>query len=241
LVLLLKQIRKLHIEKFCVFLKTKLLMRITMKKVLFLVVFIAACLAVFSQEAGTLTDPRDGKIYKTVKIGNQWMMAENLAYRPEKGVYWADSVYLDKDPYSVSVKTYLILDRASMEKLGYFYDFETANTIAMPGWHVPTKDEWKVLIKYLGGNAKKVYSAMIAGGSSGFNAGLNGLGSTINGSRKSLVMMDEVGYFWSSSKAGLQGIALCFVPPATRFNAGAVRIGLAPKIQGYNVRLFKDN
>lgn len=49
-----------------------------MKKIILIFGFTTVCLASFSQETGTFKDPRDAKVYKTVKIGNQWIMAENL-------------------------------------------------------------------------------------------------------------------------------------------------------------------
>lgn len=84
----------------------------------------------------TFTDPRDGKVYQTVKIGNQIWMAENLAYAPSSGNYWA----YDND-------------NSNVETYGYLYDWETACDVCPDGWHLPTDAEWTELTDYLGENA----------------------------------------------------------------------------------------
>jgi uncharacterized protein (TIGR02145 family) len=76
-----------------------------MKKAIFVTVLAMSIFSCFSQETGTLKDPRDGKVYKTIKIGNQWVMAQNLAYKPEKGKYWADTTFFEKN-----IKVTFILD-----------------------------------------------------------------------------------------------------------------------------------
>jgi len=79
-------------------------------------------------------DPRDGKVYQTVVIGNQVWMAKNLAYAPSSGNYWA----YDNDD-------------ANVETYGYLYDWETAMDVCPTGWHLPSDEEWTELIEYLGG------------------------------------------------------------------------------------------
>lgn len=92
--------------------------------------------AIVSSGGGTFTDPRDGKVYQTVTIGNQEWMAENLAYEPSSGNYWA------YDNNNSNVETY-----------GYLYDWETACDVCPDGWHLPTDAEWTELTDYLGENA----------------------------------------------------------------------------------------
>lgn len=144
----------------------------------------------FTQESGIYTDIRDGKIYKTVKIGNQWIMAENFAYKPDQGNYWA----YNNDTNNVSI-------------YGYLYDWETAKMIAPDGWHLPSKDEWITFRKSLGGKravwkySQIVYKQMINSGSSGFNALLGGL-LDCNGKFKYLGEQTD---FWSSTDSRTDG------------------------------------
>ncbi len=92
---------------------------------------------------GHFTDPRDGHVYKTIKIGTQTWMAENLAWFPYITPTWPDPGYASP--------CYLV------SKNGVLYDHPAALTAAPAGWHLPSAAEWETLSNYLGG-------AEVAGG-----------------------------------------------------------------------------
>ncbi|MDR2583420.1 MAG: DUF4116 domain-containing protein [Fibromonadaceae bacterium] len=81
---------------------------------------------------GTFTDPRDGKVYKTVKIGKQVWMAENLAYNAE-----GSKVYDN--------------DESNCQKYGRLYNRHNAMKACPEGWHLPCNEEWDILINFVGG------------------------------------------------------------------------------------------
>jgi uncharacterized protein (TIGR02145 family) len=79
----------------------------------------------------TFTDDRDGKTYKTVQIGNQVWMAENLNYETSSGSW----IYNNNSSNS--------------SRYGRLYNWETARKACPDGWHLPSNEEWLVLVNYL--------------------------------------------------------------------------------------------
>jgi len=131
-----------------------------------------------AQTTGTLTDSRDGQVYKTITLNGKSWMAQNLNYATDKG----SCCYNDQKDFCY--------------KYGKLYTW-TQTDIACPvDWHVPTGGEWQSLIDYFGGD-ESAGTKLLKGGSSGFNASLGG----DRGKSGSFENIGAGGYYWSSTPA----------------------------------------
>lgn len=146
----------------------------------------------------------DNNTYKTVKIGNQCWMKENLK--------------VTKNPEGRSIRRYCLEnDPKACNTNGGLYDWNTtmngsnmegSRGICPVGWHVPKDSEWYVLEKGLAigsCDADRIeFSCNPAGtklrsrGSSGFEAIMAGFYSTGG----SFYFNSLNSYFWSSSEKG---------------------------------------
>ena len=89
---------------------------------------------------GSLVDARDNQSYKTIVIGKQTWMAENLNY-----VFNEPS----EDWDSLSFCVYNVVDSCS--KYGRLYMWDAAKQACPEGWHLPSNEEWNVLWSAVGG------------------------------------------------------------------------------------------
>ena len=105
---------------------------------------------------GTMTDI-DGNVYQTVKIGDQWWMAENLKVTHYRNGAAIPLVTSDDDWYNLltGARCAYDNDQSEVATYGYLYNWYAVNdsrNIAPTGWHVPTDAEWSTLVTYLGGD-----------------------------------------------------------------------------------------
>jgi uncharacterized protein (TIGR02145 family) len=111
-------------------------------------------------ETSTVTDV-DGNVYKTVKIGNQWWMAENLRvtrFVNGEGLQLIDENVLDTVWAGLSEPAFTSINGAEYGLLYNYAVVESLNSIAPVGWHVPTDEEWKTLEKEVGMSSDETLS-----------------------------------------------------------------------------------
>jgi uncharacterized protein (TIGR02145 family) len=100
----------------------------------------------------------DGHVYRTVKIFDQWWMAENLKVAHYRNGEAIPNV-ADKAAWSTLTSgAYCEYDNDSSNSssYGYLYNWYAVNDnrgVAPTGWHVPGDAEWQILVDCLGGNA----------------------------------------------------------------------------------------
>jgi uncharacterized protein (TIGR02145 family) len=102
-------------------------------------------------DTGTFKDARDGKEYKSVKIGTQTWMSGNLAFKTTDGCL----LYDNKESNGTT--------------LGYLYTWESAQKACPSGWHLPSDDEWLVLTSFLGDKELAISKSKNIAGYSGYN------------------------------------------------------------------------
>ncbi len=103
----------------------------------------------------------DGNSYKTVTIGAQTWMAENLKTSKYNDGTQIPNVtdYTNWSQLTTGAWAYYNNDSANYAKFGKLYNWYAVNyetngnkNVCPTGWHVPTDAEWTVLVDYLGGS-----------------------------------------------------------------------------------------
>ena len=198
-------------------------------------------------ETGTVMDI-DGNVYKTVTIGTQVWMAENLKTTKYNDGTAIPLVPDNKAWSNSSTPGYCWYDNDTSNKsiYGALYNWYVVNTgkLCPKGWHISTDAEWTTLISYLGGlkvAGDKLKSTIDwkgtdvveASNSSGFSA-LPGDIRNFNGTFNNV---GSHGYWWSASecdanKAWMRRLNYC---------SSDVFINSYPKADGMSVRCVMDN
>ena len=169
---------------------------------------------------GMLLDERDQKSYKTTIIGEQVWMAENLNYNYNNGT--ALSYCYNRSSGNCTKYGRLYTWAAAMDSAEVFFNYGTGcgyvsgcwkypiypvRGVCPEGWHLPTKEEFEILIKTVGG-AKIAHEVLktTTGWSSGngtddysFSALPGGYFSVASDGTQAFYNVGKHAWFWSST------------------------------------------
>jgi uncharacterized protein (TIGR02145 family)/uncharacterized repeat protein (TIGR02543 family) len=148
---------------------------------------------------GSFTDPRDNQTYRTVVIGTQTWMAENLNFA---GHLLGDSWCYNNVPDSCARYGRLYTWEAAMAGSSSSTTSPSGVQGVCPaGWHLPSRAEWTTLVNFVGSSpgTKLKSSAPDWDGTDeyGFSALPGGLRSTVG----SFLNVGSFGYWWSATES----------------------------------------
>ena len=154
-------------------------------------------------QQGVKTSKLADKTFKTVTIGTQQWMAENLdvaKFRNGDPIPEAKTTEQWEAAVNGKKASWCYYDNNSIngKKSGRLYNWYAVNDsrgLAPEGWHIPSNIEWQTLTDNLGSGQNIVFSKMKS---------TNGFGALPGGERyykdSSFYKMDEIGFWWSSTK-----------------------------------------
>jgi uncharacterized protein (TIGR02145 family) len=201
---------------------------------------------------GTVTDI-GGISYKTIPIGQQVWMAENLKTSRLNDGTTIPLVVSNSEWTNIQTPAYCWFDnnKEVYENIyGAYYNWYAVSTgkLCPAGWHVPSDAEWQQLVNFLGGNAVAGSKIKEAGtnnwsqsnkdatNSSGFTA----LPSGLRGSQDGLFDgQGTYGGWWSTTENNPSPLGAVW-SRWIRGDTTLVLRGEIFKIDGFNVRCLKD-
>jgi len=165
-----------------------------------------------SGETSTVTD-YEGNVYNTIKIGNQWWMAENLTtIRYNDGT--AIPLVTDNSAWAtLTTPAYCWYNNDEVtykNTYGALYNYYTVNigNLCPTGWHVPSDAEWTTLTTFLGGESVASGKLKETGTTHWLspNAGATNESrfTALPGGERDAVSFKSLGYvasFWTSTSA----------------------------------------
>ncbi|MBQ3776552.1 MAG: fibrobacter succinogenes major paralogous domain-containing protein [Fibrobacter sp.] len=214
-------------------------------------------------EYGELVDSRDGQVYKTVVIGGQTWMAEDLDYADSINYpsmlerNWCYTLY--STPNRCEGHGRLYTWAAAMDSMGTFSnngkgcgDGWTCSPtypvrgICPEGWHLPDTTEWKNLFLDVGGKsiAGKMLKTVSGWENDGNGTDEYGFSAWPSGKRENVYSGSfsgrwETVIFWTSTsnRQVSRGNGLC---TWFSYKADSAYMDLCVKHYGYSVRCVKD-
>jgi uncharacterized protein (TIGR02145 family) len=212
---------------------------------------------------GEVTD-KEGNVYKTVKIGGQWWMAENLKTTLYNNGDPIDYPGTDNIAWSKNITgayAWYLNDEATYKNTyGALYNWYAINkgNLCPTGWSVPDVDDWTILETYLtdngygfdgsGNDIAKSMAATSGWGVSGIlgtvgndqpsnnRSGFTGLPGGYRHISGEFYDYGNYGYWWSSSEYDyLNGNYRCLI-----YSFSDLHSGITGKMYGKSIRCVKN-